>query len=375
LGVPQHPEQPPDPAEIEDFRRVAVGSLPAVVYEAVEIVERLLKVHRSDCKLQRSKVQVGRGPAPFVTPGDLGYDAIILPKSTLNPTGSSLDLTRHASRAAPDVQVRFSTRLAELPWWLLVVLLAGLVLLYNFVTNELYREVFETITVGIRLTILITISAYSIALFFGLLTALGQLSRNVLARNVALLYVQVVRGIPIIVQIFVVALVVVPLLVGLLNNLGNLLAAGSLLSPDNLLSTLNVRDISFVLRGIAALAISYGAFSSEIFRAGIQSIEKGQVEAANSLGLSRIHSLRLIILPQAIRRVLPPLGNDFIAMLKESSLVSVLGVSEITQLSRKHAAATFRFPETYYSLAFLYLSMTLLLSMGVKFMERRLNPG
>jgi len=284
-------------------------------------------------------------------------------------------LTRHAARAAPDVQVRFTTRLAEFPWWLLVVLFAGLVLLYNFLTNELYRNVFEAITAGIRLTILITISAYSIALCFGLLTALGQLSRNVLARNVALLYVQVVRGIPIIVQIFTVALVVVPLLIGLLNSLGNLLATTGLLAPENPLSSLNVRDINFILRGIAALAISYGAFSSEIFRAGIQSIEKGQVEAASSLGLTRFQSLRLIILPQAIRRVLPPLGNDFIAMLKESSLVSVLGVSEITQLSRKHAAATFRFPETYYSLAFLYLSMTLLLSMGVKFMERRLNSG
>ena len=255
------------------------------------------------------------------------------------------------------------------------MLFAGLVLLYNFLTNELYRNVFQAITVGIRLTILITISAYSIALFFGLLTALGQLSRNLLARNVALLYVQVVRGIPIIVQIFTVALVVVPLLIGLLNSLGNLLATAGLWSLENPLSTLNVRDINFILRGIAALAISYGAFSSEIFRAGIQSVEKGQVEAASSLGLNRFQSMRLIILPQAIRRVLPPLGNDFIAMLKESSLVSVLGVSEITQLSRKHAAATFRFPETYYSLAFLYLSMTLLLSMGVKFMERRLNSG
>lgn len=293
----------------------------------------------------------------------------------MTSSGPSLDLTRHAARAAPDVQVRFTTRLAEFPWWFLIVLFAGLVLLYNFVTNELYRNVFQAITVGIRLTILITISAYSIALVFGLLTALGQLSRNVLARNVALLYVQVVRGIPIIVQIFTVALVVVPLLIGLLNSLGNLLATAGLLPLENPLSTLNVRDINFILRGIAALAISYGAFSSEIFRAGIQSIEKGQVEAASSLGLNRFQSLRLIILPQAIRRVLPPLGNDFIAMLKESSLVSVLGVSEITQLSRKHAAATFRFPETYYSLAFLYLSMTLLLSMGVKFMERRLNSG
>ena len=80
-----------------------------------------------------------------------------------------------------------------------------------------------------------------------------------------------------------------------------------------------------------------GLFPPEIFRAGIQSIERGQIEAANSLGLNRFQSLRLIILPQAIRRVLPPLGNDFIAMLKESSLVSVIGIAEITQLSRKYA--------------------------------------
>lgn len=268
-----------------------------------------------------------------------------------------------------------TSRLAQFPWWVLGVLFAGLVLAYNFATNELYRDVFKTITVGIRLTILITVSAYSIALCFGLLTALGQLSRNLIARNAALLYVQVVRGIPIIVQIFVIALVVVPLLIGLVNDLGTSLADTGLLPPENPLNTLSVQDVNFILRGIAALAISYGAFSSEIFRAGIQSIEKGQVEAANALGLNRFQSLRLIILPQAVRRVLPPLGNDFIAMLKESSLLSVLGVGEITQLSRKHAAATFRFPETYYSLAFVYLSMTLILSMGVKFMERRLNSG
>jgi polar amino acid transport system permease protein len=123
------------------------------------------------------------------------------------------------------------------------------------------------------------------------------------------------------------------------------------------------------------LALSYGAFSSEIFRAGIQSVERGQIEAAQSIGLSYFQSLRLVILPQAIRRVLPPLGNDFIAMLKESSLVSAIGVGEITQLSKKYAAASFKFPETYFTLAFVYLSMTLVLSMLVRFMERRLKTG
>ena len=141
------------------------------------------------------------------------------------------------------------------------------------------------------------------------------------------------------------------------------------------MATLINREFSFTARGIVALAISYGAFSSEIFRAGIQSIEKGQIEAARALGLSWFQSFRLIILPQAIRRILPPLGNDFIAMLKESSLVGVLGVGEITQLGRKYASASFLFLQTYNTLAFLYLSMTLMLSMLVKYIERRLQTS
>lgn len=258
---------------------------------------------------------------------------------------------------------------------MLVVLFGAVVLTFNFVTNDTYRTVFNNLVLGIQLTILVTMIAYVIAIAFGLVTALGQLSPNILFRNLALLYVQVVRGIPIIVQIFTVALVIVPLMIKLLNSFGGSLAAAGLLPAENPLTALTIRKVNFIVRGIAALAISYGAFSSEIFRAGIQSIGRGQLDAASALGLTRLQSLRLIILPQAIRRVLPPLGNDFIAMLKESSLVSVLGVNEITQLAKKHAASTFRYPETYYTLAFLYLSMTLVLAMGVKFMERRLKSG
>lgn len=290
-------------------------------------------------------------------------------------TGSSLEIAPGATQPVPSFQARLTTNLSEFPWWILGVLLFGAILVYNFATNEIYANALSVIILGVRLTITITISAYVIAVVLGLTTALGQLSENVVARNFALLYVQVVRGIPILVQIFVVALVLVPLGVDILNAIGDFLASAGILSEDNVLSSLSIQDISFVLRGIFALAISYGAFSSEIFRAGIQSIEKGQIEAANSLGLTRFQSLRLIILPQAIRRVLPPLGNDFIAMLKESALLSVIGVGEFTHLSRKHAATTFRFPETYYTLAFLYLSITLILSMGVKFMERRLKRG
>ena len=165
-------------------------------------------------------------------------------------------------------------------------------LVFNFVTDETYNEIITFIGVGIRLTILVTLSAYSIAIVLGLITALGQLSGNVVARNAAILYVQVIRGIPILVQIFIWALVLVPLGVNLLNNIGDSLASAGLLSSENILNGLDVRDIPFLVRGIIALSISYGAFSSEIFRAGIQSIERGQIDAANSLGLNGFQSMR-----------------------------------------------------------------------------------
>ncbi|NJN44210.1 MAG: ABC transporter permease subunit [Anaerolineae bacterium] len=103
-----------------------------------------------------------------------------------------------------------------------------------------------------------------------------------------------------------------------INNLGVSLAEAGILQPENFLEEFK---IEFLARGIVALAFSYGAFSSEIFRAGIQSIEKGQREAASALGLSWFQSFRFVIMPQALRRVLPPMGNDFIAMLKETSLL------------------------------------------------------
>ena len=272
---------------------------------------------------------------------------------------------------SPSFQSKTTDRLANLPWWAIIILLAATFFVYSFITNELYQEVIKKLVVGIRLTLTVTITAYIFAITIGLLTGLGQLSSNIIIRNAALLYVQVIRGVPIIVQIFYTAFVIVPAAIVAINLLGVRLASTGWMPPDNIFTNLSIRDVNFIARGIIALALSYGAFSAEIFRAGIQSISTGQIEAAQALGLTRFQSLKLIILPQAIRRVLPPLGNDFIAMLKESSLVSVLGVNEITHLGKKYAAASFRFPETYNTLAFLYLSMTLILSMGVKAMERK----
>jgi polar amino acid transport system permease protein len=187
------------------------------------------------------------------------------------------------------------------------------------------------------------------------------------------LYVNVIRGVPILVQIFYVAFVLSPAFVTLLNSIGHGLAG--ILGPENALTTTTTQDISMLARVMIALAIAYGGFEAETFRAGIESIGRGQMEAARSLGMSYFQAMRYIILPQAFRRVLPPLGNDFISMIKDSSLVSVLGVRDITQEARLYSAASFRYPETYNTLAFVYLSITFTLSMGVKFLENRLSKG
>jgi polar amino acid transport system permease protein len=279
------------------------------------------------------------------------------------------------TKPTPLVQERITNRLADFPWWVLFILLLGVFLIYNFLTDATYKDIIGTVIAGVRLTMIVTVVAFALSVIIGLLTAFGQMSKNVVIKNLAALYVQIVRGIPVLVLIFYTALVIVPLGIELVNALGSWLASIGVLAPENALMSMSARDVDFVLRGILALAINYGAFSAEVFRAGIQSIEKGQLEASKALGLNWVQTMRLVVLPQAIRRIMPPLGNDFISMLKESSLVSVLGVKEITLQGKQYAAASFLYPQTYNTVAFLYLSMTLILSMGVKFMERRLQTG
>jgi len=284
------------------------------------------------------------------------------------PTQTTTD-----SKPNPLVQERITNRLADFPWWVLFLLLAGVFLVYNFATNATYKDIIGTLIAGVKLTVIVTIVAFILSIIIGLLTAFGQMSKNVVIKNLATLYVQVVRGIPVLVLIFYTALVIVPLGIEWINALGAWLVGIGVLEAENVLTSLTARDVDFVIRGILALAINYGAFSSEVFRSGIQSIEKGQLEASRALGLNWVRTMRLVVLPQAIRRILPPLGNDFISMMKESSLVSVLGVKEITLQGKQYAAASFLYPQTYNTVAFLYLSITLILSIGVKFMEKRLQ--
>jgi polar amino acid transport system permease protein len=139
------------------------------------------------------------------------------------------------------------------------------------------------------------------------------------------------------------------------------------------LDPLRTRDFSLMWRAIIALMIGYSAFIAEVFRAGLLSVEKGQVEAAKALGLNGWLRFRLVVFPQAFRTIMPPLGNDFIAMIKDSSLVSVLGVTDITQLGKVTAAGNFRYFETYNVVALIYLMMTISLSLLLRRLERRLR--
>ena len=278
----------------------------------------------------------------------------------------STTATTPPAEPTPLVQTRFTNYLANFPWWALFLALMGVLLVYSFATNSTYQDIIIYLVAGIRLTVTVTLVSFAFSLIIGLITAFLLMSDgtnlfSVIARNIATLYVQIIRGIPVIVLIFYTALVIVPAGINALNALGDWMASMGWLAVDNSLSELTSRGVSFVTRGIVALAINYGAFSAEVFRAGIQSIEKGQLEASRALGLNWTQMMRYVVMPQALRRIMPPLGNDFISMLKESSLVSVLGVGEVTQLGKKYSAASFLYPQTYNTVAFLYLSMTLIL--------------
>jgi polar amino acid transport system permease protein len=255
----------------------------------------------------------------------------------------------------------------EFPFWLLAIVLIGVLLAWLIASDGDYTAIFAALRRGILTTIWVSTVAFALAVALGLVVALGRLSRVRVFREVATFYIEVVRGIPVLVLLFYMAFVGAPQLVALWNWIFTVPIASGWMGE------MTVRDFDFTWRAIIALMVSYSAFIAEIFRAGIEAVPKGQVEAAESLGLKRRHAMRFVVLPQAVRIVIPPLGNDFIAMLKDSALVSALGVQDITQLGKVYAASTFRFFETYNVVAYLYLVMTISLSLLVRFLEARLK--
>jgi len=255
--------------------------------------------------------------------------------------------------ARTDVQLprrnqTWSNTLNRIPWWLVIILIVGGFVLFSMLSSERYVAALTYLLRGVRLTIFLTVASYAIAMVIGLIAGLGRVSRNPIVNTIATLYVEVVRGVPLLVIIIYAHYVIAP-------------AIGTNRTPE--------------ISGIIALSFGYGAYLAEVFRAGIESIERGQSEAARSLGLSAPQAMRYVVLPQAIRRVLPPLGNDFIAMLKDSSLVSAIAINELTKLGQIEASRTFDTFRTYNAVAVLYLILTLILSLGVRYLERLSSIG
>ncbi|MXU64268.1 amino acid ABC transporter permease [Oceanomicrobium pacificus] len=251
----------------------------------------------------------------------------------------------------------------DFPWWLVAALALGAFLTWKILSDPIYTQILEIVGKGVGITIFVTLTAFALASALGLLLAVCVLSPSLLLRQIARFYIEIVRGIPILVLLFYIAFVGAPALVAGWNALAEPLG----------LDPIRTRDLSLMWRAILALTIGYAAFIAEVFRAGIQAVDRGQIEAAKALGLGPWQRFRHIVFPQAIRMILPPLGNDFIALIKDSALVSVLGVADITQMGKVYAAGSFRFFETYNIVAFIYLIMTVGLSLGLRALERRLR--
>lgn len=251
----------------------------------------------------------------------------------------------------------------EFPWWLVILVMTGLWLFWRVWSSEVYAQALATLSKGIWITLAVTVVAYFSACVIGLLLAVASLSRIAVLRQAARLYIEVIRGVPILVLLLYIAFAATPALVAAWNWI-----TGAFGWP-----LLTTRDVPLIARAVIALTLAYASFLAEVFRAGLQAVEPGQVEAAKALGLNGWHRFRFVVFPQAFRMILPPLGNDFVAMVKDSSLVSVLGVSDIAQLGKVTAAGNFRYFETYNVVALLYLTMTITLSLILRRIERRLR--
>lgn len=230
----------------------------------------------------------------------------------------------------------------RLTFFLAVVLLSSLVI---FVPKP-YRAIFLVVIKGAPVTFQVTIFSIMGAIIIGLFCGLGSVAKSRVINMISGVYVEFIRGIPLLVQ-----LIFIYYAMGRLFRIEGMLAA------------------------VAALSICFGAYMGEIVRAGIQAIPKGQMEAAIALGLSRSQAFRYVILPQTIKVILPAIGNEFISMLKDSSLVSTIALTDILRKGREYISRTFLSLETMLVVALVYLVITLVLSRLVGILEERLHKN
>ncbi len=243
------------------------------------------------------------------------------------------------------------------PWWGLVAVVVVLFVLLVTLSPDPYWRVFKFVQDGLLVTIIVTLLSFVFVLGLGMLGGLGRLSKNRAVHLAASLYVELVRGIPLLVQL-IWWYFAFPVLI---KRLGGILHFQPMADYK----------ANAIVLAVVGLVFCYGAYMSEIYRAGIQSIPKGQMEAARSLGMSYFQSMRHVVMPQAIRVILPPVGNEFISLLKDSSLVSVVAVADLTRRGREFMSANFNPIEVWTVVALLYLIMTLFSARVVSFLEKR----
>lgn len=244
-------------------------------------------------------------------------------------------------------------------WWLL---LAGALLLaaalYIFAPDRyapIFRYVFGTFSAGdgIFMTLKLTAVSFGFILVVGMIMGVFRVSSVGVLKGFASLYVEIVRGVPVLVWLLWIYF-------------------GLPVFFRDVLGMKNTRIAGFPA-AVVAFTFAYGAYMTEIFRAGIQSIAKGQMEASRSLGMNYIQSMRYVILPQAVRVILPPVSNEFVTLLKDSSLVSILGLEDVTRRGREWVGRTFASFDTYLVVALVYLILTVLFTRLSSTVERRLS--
>ncbi|MDD3311839.1 ABC transporter permease subunit [Pseudodesulfovibrio sp.] len=208
------------------------------------------------------------------------------------------------------------------------------------------------LTDGLIITIEVSIVSILLGIMLGLFTGLARISTNPCVKGLAITYIEIIRGTPLLVQIMIWYFV-----------LGTII--------NNLLAKAGLFQIPELWFGVASLAIFAGAYVAEIVRAGIQSIDRGQMEAARSLGMPKSMAMRKIILPQAFKRILPPLAGQFISLIKDSSLLGVIAIRELTKATREAVTTSLMPYELWFLCGIMYLVITFALSMFVQYLEKR----
>lgn len=242
-------------------------------------------------------------------------------------------------------------------WWGLVLVVFLIIVLLVVLLPNPYARIISFVQDGVFVTLLVTMSTFVLTMILGLFGGLGRVSKNKFIYAATSIYVEVIRGIPLLVQLLVWYFAFPAIVVRIGEALNFRPFKQYLANP--------------IVMAIVGISICYAAYMAEVVRAGIESLPNGQMEAARSLGMTKPQAMRYVILPQAYRIIMPTIGNEFISLLKDSSLVSVVAVADLTRRGREFMSTTFMPIETWLMVALLYLLMTLISARIAKIIENK----